>query len=145
MEISVAMTNTDVESLNHGEHGEVRDCDGGLIDLVLTAATTVHAQLGPGLLESVYEHALLLELAVVGVQARRQVEIPVLYRGQNLGIGFRADINDSLLLEIKAVEQLNPVHLAQVITYLKVLGFKRGYILNFNRRLMKDGIKRVSI
>jgi len=133
--------------MNHGEHGELKDCEEGLIDRVLTVATTVHTQLGPGLLESVYEQALWLELADAGIVARRQTEIPVYYRGRSLGIGFRADIivEDRLLLEIKAVDQLNPVHLAQVITYLKLLGYKRGYLLNFNKRWMKEGIKRVSI
>jgi GxxExxY protein len=133
--------------VNHGEHGGLKDCEDGLVDRVLTAATTVHAQLGPGLLESVYEQALLLELADVGITVRRQVEIPVHYRGRNLGVGFRADmiVEDRLLLEIKSVDQFNPVHLAQVITYLKLLGYKRGYLLNFNKRWMKEGIKRVSI
>ena len=132
---------------NHGEHGGLKDCEEGLIDRVLTAATTVHNQLGPGLLESVYEQALLLELMDAGIEARRQVEIPVHYRGRNLGVGFRADIivEERLLLEIKSVDQFNPVHLAQVITYLKLLGYKRGYLLNFNKRWMKEGIKRVSI
>jgi len=133
--------------MNHGEHGGLKDCDEGLIDRVLTAATNVHEQLGPGLLESVYEQALLVELTDCGIEARRQTEIPVQYRGRNLGVGFRADIivEDSLLLEIKSVNQFSPVHLAQVITYLKLLGYKRSYLLNFNKRWMKEGIKRVSI
>ena len=132
---------------NHGEHGELQDCEDDLVDRVLTAATTVHNQLGPGLLESVYEQAMLLELTDAGIMARRQIEIPVQYRGRSLGVGFRADIivEDRLLLEIKSVDQFNPVHLAQVITYLKLLGYKRGYLLNFNKRWMKEGIKRVSI
>jgi len=79
--------------------------------------------------------------------AKRQVEIPAYYRGFNLGIGFRADIivAGSLLLEIKAVNDFDTVHLAQTMTYLKLLGYKRGYLLNFNKKLMKEGIKRVSI
>ena len=107
----------------------------------------MHRELGPGLLESVYELALMVELAEAGIEGRRQVEVPVRYRGRALGIGFRADIivAESLLLELKCVEDFTDVHLAQVITYLKLLGFKRGYLLNFNKRLLKDGIKRVSI
>ncbi|MDP2826994.1 MAG: GxxExxY protein [Sulfuricellaceae bacterium] len=118
-----------------------------MIDAVLTAATTVHKELGPGLLESVYELALMVELADLGIQAKRQVEIPVNYRGQDLGIGFRADIivADCLLLEIKAIEDFSAAHLAQIMTYLKLSGLKRGYLLNFHKKLLKDGIKRVSL
>jgi GxxExxY protein len=125
----------------------LKDSDEGLIDAVLTAATNVHRELGPGLLESVYELALMIELSGLGIEARRQVEIPVSYRGQDLGIGFRADIivADCLLLEIKAIEDFNTTHLDQIMTYLKLLGLKRGFLLNFHKKLLKDGIKRVSI
>ncbi len=124
-----------------------RDCSEDLIERVLTAATVVHRELGPGLLESVYEKALLVELMEVGVGARHQVEIPVVYRGRDLGVGFRADliVEDCLLLELKCVDVFTPVHTAQVITYLKLLRFKRGFLLNFNVRLLKQGIKRISI
>ena len=125
----------------------MRGCADGVADAVLTAATNVYRQLGPGLLESVYELALMMELGRAKIQAKRQVDVPVHYQGQELGIGYRADIivEDSLLLEIKAVDELKPIHLAQIMTYLKLLGLKRGYLLNFNVRLMKEGIKRVSI
>ena len=125
----------------------LKDCNEHLIERVLTAATTVHRELGPGLLESVYEKALVVELAEAGVGARLQVEIPVVYRGRDLGVGFRADIivEDCLLLELKCADALTPVHLAQVMTYLKLLRFKRGFLLNFNVRLLKQGIKRISI
>jgi len=123
------------------------DCSEDVIDAVLTAATVVHRELGPGLMESVYERALMVELGEVGLRAENQVEIPVHYRGHDLGIGFRADIivDGSLLLELKSVDRLMPVHLSQVITYLKLLGFRRGFLLNFNRPLMKEGIQRVAI
>jgi GxxExxY protein len=139
-----------MEGINHGDHGahgELRDCDGAVIDAVLSAATAVPRQLGPGLLESVYEQALLIELAEAGMPAKRQVEVPAHYRGFDSGIGFRADIivADSRLLEIKAVDELGQAHLAQIMTYLKLLGYRRGYLLNFNKKLMKEGIKRVSI
>jgi GxxExxY protein len=125
----------------------LKDCDEHLIATVLTAATNVHRELGPGLLESVYELALMVELADLGIEAKRQVEIPVNYRGRDLGIGFRADIivGDSLLLEIKAIEDFNSTHLAQIMTYMKLLGLKRGFLLNFHKKLLKDGIKRVSL
>jgi GxxExxY protein len=98
-------------------------------------------------LESVYEQALMIELRSMSISARNQVEIPVYYRGQCLGMGFRADIvvEESLLLELKAIEAVSPAHLAITINYLKLLKFKRGFILNFNTKLLKDGIKRVSI
>ena len=126
---------------------ELIECDEDLIDRVLTAATNVHRALGSGLLESVYEAALMMELADMGIAAERQVEVPVFYNGKNLGLGFRADIivEKCLLLELKAVERVTDLHLAQTMNYLRLLRFKRGYILNFNHKLMKEGIKRVSI
>jgi GxxExxY protein len=126
---------------------ELIDCPDSTCDLVLTAATQVHRALGPGLLESVYEMALMIELAEMRIPAKRQIEIPAIYRGQNLGIGFRADVvvAECLLLELKTTERLEPIHTAQVITYLKLLRFKRGHILNFNVPLLKLGIKRISI
>lgn len=122
-------------------------CSEEIINKVLTAATKVHAELGPGLLESVYEKALLFELTDMGISAQNQVDVPVKYRNVELGLGFRADIvvANNLLLELKTVNNFTPIHLAQVMTYLKVLNIKRGFLLNFNTRLLKHGIKRVSI
>lgn len=143
-----------MKSYNHGDTEKryidkvgAIDCDEGIIECVITAAIRVHRVLGPGLFESIYEQALVIELEEEGLSISRQVEIPVKYRGQDLGIGFRADIivNNRLLLELKAVESLNDKHVAQVIGYLKLLNFKRGFLLNFNENLMKHGIKRVSI
>lgn len=135
---------------NHGEHrehGELKACNEDLIDRVLTAATNVHRELGPGLLESVYKRALMVEFAEAKISAEREVEIPVKYHGKDLGVGFRADIivADSLLLELKCIDSVTPIELAQIINYLKLLRFKRGYIINFKRRLLKEGIRRVSI
>jgi GxxExxY protein len=89
----------------------------------------------------------MVELADMGIAACRQVEILVEYRGNNLGIGFRADIivDGCLLLEIKVMESIIGIHKAQIITYLKLLRLKRGYILNFNSPLIKTGIHRISI
>ena len=131
----------------HGAHGELKDCSEELIDCVLTAATNVHRELGPGLLESVYKRALMMELADARIPAEREVEIPVMYRGRDIGMGFRADIivADCLLLELKCLDSITPIELAQVINYLKLLRFKRGYIINFKRRLLKEGIRSVSI
>lgn len=125
----------------------MKDCPEEIISTVLTAAINVHRTFGPGLLESVYEKALLIELNIMGLSAMSQVGIPVSYRNTDLGVGFRADIivENSLLLELKTVEHILPIHLAQAMTYLKLLNLKRGFILNFNSTLMKDGIKRVSM
>lgn len=124
-----------------------KGCSDALIDAVLSPATTVRRELGPGLLESVYERALEIELTEAGIAVTRQAEIPVQYRGQSPGVGFRADIivENCFLLELKAVDDFTPVHVAQVITYLKLLNFKRGYLINFNKPLLKQGIKRISI
>lgn len=140
----------DLKVMNHGEHGghgELRDCEEALIERVLGAAINVHREFGAGLLESVYELALMVELAGLGIEAKRQVEIPVKYKEVNLGIGFRADIivAESLVLEIKAVDELSSIHTAQIMSYLKLLGYKRGLLLNFNKKLLKEGIRRVSI
>ena len=118
-----------------------------LIDGVLTAATQVHRELGPGLLESVYERALGVEFIFMGIPAQFQVPVRAVYRGEDLGVGFCADVivEGRLLLELKAVKELTDLHVAQVITYLKLCGIKRGYLLNFNAKLMKEWIKRVSI
>jgi len=122
-------------------------CDEKLIKTTIDSAFVVHSELGPGLLESVYERALLYELKENGISARQQVPIPVIYKGKDVGVGFRADIlvENVLLLELKSVESFSPIHLAQVITYLRLLNVKRGYLLNFNTVRLKNGIKRVSI
>lgn len=118
-----------------------------LCERVIGAAIAVHRELGPGLLESVYEKALAFELASLGIQVSTQADIPIRYRGNDLGVGFRADIivEQCLLLELKSVTELNNLHLAQILSYLKLMGFRRGYLLNFNVPRMADGIRRVSI
>lgn len=123
------------------------DCGDELIGAVVNAAIAVHRALGPGLLESVYELALAFELTDRNIRFVRQAVIPVNYRGHELGEGFRADIivEASLLLELKTVDCFSNVHLAQIMTYLRLLNIKRGLLLNFNTKLMKDGIKRASI
>ena len=112
---------------------------------VVDSAIEVHRELGPGLLESVYEAALAEELTLRPVAFQRQVQIPVVYKGRNLELGFRADliVGGCLLVEPKAVERLQPVHQAQVITYLKLLSQPLGLLFNFNESLLKHGMQRV--
>ena len=112
--------------------------------IVMDAAINVHKGLGPGLLESVYEIVLAGQLSKRGVQVSRQVPVPIVFEGVNFDEGFRADIiiNQSVILELKSVEQLHPVHLKQVQTYLKLTGYRLGFLLNFNEALMKNGIHR---
>lgn len=118
-----------------------------LIKDVLDAAFAVHTTIGPGLLESVYEAAILVELEERRIPAKSQVPIPVTYRGRDLGLAFRADliVRNQLLVELKAVDHLTDVHLAQTMTYMKILQYKRGLLLNFNQHRLKDGLRRVSI
>lgn len=111
---------------------------------ILGAAMAVHSALGPGLLESVYEACLVHELAKRRHRVTRQVEIPVMYDGVHLDCGFRADliVNNLVLLELKAIEVLLPIHEAQLFTYLRLSQLRLGLLINFNVRHLKDGIKR---
>ena len=112
---------------------------------IIGAAIEVHRQLGPGLLESAYEVCLAYELKQRKIACERQVTIPVIYKDITLDAGFRVDIivDDLIVLELKSVNTLAAIHEAQLITYLKLTGFPLGLLLNFNVRLMRDGIKRI--
>jgi GxxExxY protein len=105
----------------------------------------VHKTLGPGLLESVYEEAICYELTQQNLSFRRQQGIPVNYKEVKLDLGFRADIivENCVIIEIKSIDTLAPVHFKQVITYLRLTGKKLGLLVNFNSNLIKEGIKRV--
>ncbi len=111
----------------------------------MNAAFVIHRALGPGLLESVYEAALKYELQKLGVAVATQVPVPVIYDGQDLGIGFRADliVEDLIIVEVKAVEKVQPVHPKQLLTYLRVTDKKLGLLINFNERVIKNGVHRV--
>jgi GxxExxY protein len=112
--------------------------------IVVDAAIAVHRALGPGLLESVYEIVLAHELQQRGLQAERQVLVPIVYRGMRFSEGFRADIivNGKVVLELKSVERVTLAHKKQIQTYLRLTGCKLGYLLNFGEALMKSGITR---
>jgi GxxExxY protein len=124
-----------------------REANEALIGAVLDAATEVHREVGPGLLESAYEAALCHEFRERRIPFRRQDAVRFVYKGKDLGTGYRADlvVDDQLLLEIKCVDGFQPIHVAQLITYLRLLRIRRGFLLNFKRALMKQGIKRVSV
>jgi GxxExxY protein len=114
-------------------------------DVVVESALKVHTALGAGLLESVYEACLAHELVKHGLGVERQVPCPVTYEDLKIDGGFRLDllVGGKVVIEVKAVESLLPVHTAQLLTYLKLGGFKLGYLLNFNVAHMRDGIKRI--
>ena len=115
-----------------------------LTDQVLGAAIAVHRALGPGLLESTYEACLAFELVDRGLNITRQAALPVVYRDVRIDCGYRLDlvVNGEVIVEIKAVERILPVHEAQILTYLRLSSMPVALLLNFNVPLMKDGIKR---
>ena len=112
---------------------------------VIGAAIEVHRVLGPGLLESAYELALERELTLRGRAVERQKPVSLEYKGTRLGDGFRIDllVDNRLLIEIKAVETLLPIHEAQLLTYLRLTGKRFGLLINFNEKTLKEGIRRV--
>ena len=117
--------------------------ENAVTERIIKCAIAVHRELGPGLLESVYEEALDIECHIEGLQVSRQLKVPVLYRGKQIG-EYKPDmlINDLVIVEIKSVERFDPVFEAQVLTYLKITNKRVGLLINFNSRLVKDGIKR---
>ena len=116
-----------------------------IFKLILDCAFQVHSELGPGLLETAYEECLCYELKNVGLKVERQKALPLIYKDIKLDAGYRVDllVEDSVVIELKAVEELTDVHLAQVLTYLKLSGCKLGLLVNFNVKYLKNGIKRV--
>jgi GxxExxY protein len=112
---------------------------------VVDAAIKVHRALGPGLLESAYEHCLAHELHQRGLSVRRQVQLPIESEGLRLEAGYRLDVlvQERVVVEVKAVEALSRLHEAQVLTYLKLAKLRLGYLLNFNTLLMRDGVRRL--
>jgi len=115
-----------------------------LSEAVIGAAIEVHRELGAGLLESSYEMALCRELSLRGIEFKRQVEVPVIYKGVRLECGYRIDlvIAEMIVVEIKSVEKFEKIHEAQLLTYLKLSGHRLGLLINFNVPLLKDGLKR---
>ena len=118
-----------------------------ITEAVIGSAICVHKELGPGLLESVYERCLGYELSKREHQVEVQKEVPLVYHNIQFDVGFRADliVDRRVLIEVKAIDQLLPVHHAQVITYLKLTGLRTALLINFNVPLLKDGLKRISL
>jgi len=116
-------------------------------DIAVDCAFRVHKALGPGLLESAYKACLAIELAEAGLFVEIEVPVPLVYKGQQVSdIGYRLDIliERELVIEVKSVETLAPVHFSQLLSYLRLSDRRLGYLLNFNTALLKDGIKRVA-
>jgi len=122
----------DIESLNK------------ITEKIIGCAIEVHKNLGPGLLESIYESALCYELNEKGIKYEKQLEIPIIYKGLSLG-DYRLDllVENEIIVELKAVDRMEPVFEAQILTYLKVTSKKIGLIINFNAPILKNGIKRI--
>jgi len=116
-----------------------------LTGLIIGSAMVVHSALGPGLLESVYETCLEYELKLLGLFVERQKYLPVNYKNITLDDGLRMDmvVNNLVVIELKCVEKLQPVHDAQLFTYLKLSGIRTGLLINFYTKLLKDGVKRI--
>ena len=113
--------------------------------IVVDIAYKVHTKIGPGLLESVYEEIMFCEIKNYGLMVERQKAIPVIWKEKQLEIGFRADliVESKVIIELKSVEEIAPVHYKQVLTYLKLTDLKLGLLINSNEYLIKDGIKRI--
>jgi GxxExxY protein len=116
-----------------------------LTELIIACAIAVHDQLGPGFLEAVYQACLEIELKANGLSFERQRTIPLIYRGVSIDAVYRFDfvVENSVLVEVKSVQALAPIHQAQVINYLKLTGLPTGLLLNFNVAVLKQGIRRV--
>ncbi|NOY95452.1 MAG: GxxExxY protein [Chlorobi bacterium] len=113
--------------------------------IIVNTCYNIHVELGPGLLESVYEEILYYELINQGLKVERQKAIPVIWKEIKMEIGFRADliVGNKVIIELKSVEAIAPVHPKQLLTYLKITGLKLGLLINFNEKLIKNGITRI--
>ena len=116
-----------------------------ITETIISGAINVHRTLGPGLLESAYEACMVFELAQAGLKVEQQKPLPIVYREVKLECGYRLDlmIENEVIIEIKSIEKLMPIHQAQLLSYLKLSECKVGLLINFNVKVLKDGIKRV--
>jgi GxxExxY protein len=118
-----------------------------LTQRIIGFAIEVHRQLGPGLLESAYEECLCFEFKRDGLAFRRQIAVPVVYKSVRLDCGYRLDnvVQDQVILELKTVERLMPIHEAQMLTYMKLSGIRTGLLINFNSAVLKNGLRRIML
>ena len=143
-----SVAGSEVKHEDHKEHEVHEGRPNGDMEVtaraIVDSGLTVHRALGPGLLESVYEHCLAHELTLRGLTVRRQVSLSVSYRDIQLDAGYRVDllVEDAVVIEIKAVEAFSRLHEAQLLTYLKLSGYRMGFLMNFNVRLFKEGLRR---
>ncbi|NEU08747.1 GxxExxY protein [Flavihumibacter sp. R14] len=112
---------------------------------IIGAALELHKNIGPGLLESSYENALAYDLRQMGLEVRQQVPMPFVYKEIRMDVGYRLDmvVEDKIIVEVKAIESLASVHYAQLLTYLKISQLKLGLLINFNCKILKDGLHRI--
>lgn len=138
-----AAENTETQS-HKGMSEQPPTADDPLTYAIIGAAIEVHKQLGPGLLESVYEECLGVELADRGLTFARQLEVPVIYKGRRLPMAYRIDmvVEQAVVLELKAIEKLLPVHEVQLMTYMRLANYKRGLLFNFHTPYLRDHIVR---
>jgi GxxExxY protein len=138
------MNHRGTETHRESQREPISDAVNEVSGIIIDAALQVHKALGPGLLESVYEECLSYELESRGLDVERQVQVPLVYRELQFDCGFRIDllVNDEVVVEIKAVECVLPIHTAQLLTYLKVMENRVGLLINFNVTKIKNGIHR---
>ena len=127
------------------DHGVSERQENDISGKIIGAAIEVHKHLGPGLLESAYEECLCCEMALRGIRFERQVPLPLNYKGVDLDCGYRLDllVEDKVIVELKSIETLEPIHDAQLLTYLKLRNAWLGLIINFNVIMLKDGVRRM--
>jgi len=125
--------------------GDEKDSANKITSEIIGAAIEVHKVLGPGLLESAYEECLCHELGIRGVAFKRQVPLPMEYKGIKLDCGYRLDlvVEDRVIVELKSVNKIDPIHKAQLLTYLRLKRARLGLIINFNVAVLKDGVRRI--
>ena len=133
---------------HHREHRDLvveKEKLNELTGTIIGAAIRVHRELGPGLLESTYEACLSYELGEAGLVVERQVTLPVRYRGVNLDCGYRIDllVEKAVIVELKALDRIEPIHEAQLLSYLKLSGCNVGLLINFNVKILRNGIRRM--
>jgi len=141
------MNHRDTEAQSGSQREPIPDEINEISGIIVDAAFQIHQTLGPGLLESVYEECLEYELNCRELDVQRQVQIPFKYRDLEFDCGFRIDllVNDAVVVEIKAVETVLPVHIAQILTYLKLTDRRVGLLVNFNQTKIKNGIHRLAL